>query len=75
MPIVINFWNAAEILGHWNFFQEIWIEPMKYVLEVELILLAFIVVSVAVMFIAEKNAHIIHCFLLCYVLNGTFDTI
>ena len=30
IPVVIIFWTFVEILGRWNLFQEIWIEPMKY---------------------------------------------
>ncbi len=29
IPTVVIFWNVVEILGRWNFFDEIWIEPMK----------------------------------------------
>jgi len=56
IPTVVIFWNAVEILGRWDFFKEIWIEPMNYMLEMGLILLAFIVVSVAAMIVPGKNA-------------------
>ena len=46
IPTVIIFWNAVEILGRWNFFKEIWIEPMNYALEMGLIFIAFVVVIV-----------------------------
>ncbi|MBE9483936.1 MAG: hypothetical protein IMY74_03760 [Bacteroidetes bacterium] len=37
IPTVIIFWNFVEILGRWDFFKEIWIEPGKYWLEMSLI--------------------------------------
>ncbi len=46
IPTVIIFWNAVEILGRWNFYKEIWVEPMNYALEMGLIFTAFIVVTV-----------------------------
>ncbi|MCK4287692.1 MAG: hypothetical protein KAW86_00680 [Bacteroidales bacterium] len=42
IPTVIIFWNVVEILGRWNFFREIWIEPTKYALEMSLILAVFV---------------------------------
>lgn len=30
IPTVIIFWTFVEILGRWDLFREIWIEPMKY---------------------------------------------
>ena len=41
IPTVILFWNCIEILGRWNFFKEIWIEPHEYYLEMGLILFGF----------------------------------
>ncbi len=46
IPTVIIFWNAVEILGRWDFFKEIWVEPLEYALEMGIILIAFIVVTV-----------------------------
>ncbi len=45
IPTVIIFWNAVEILGRWGFFEEIWIKPMDYALEMGIILVAFVVVT------------------------------
>ncbi len=42
IPTVIIFWNFVEILGRWNFFKEIWIEPQKYWLEMILIFVVFL---------------------------------
>jgi len=39
IPTVIIFWNFIEILGRWDVFKEIWIEPGKYWLEMTLVLL------------------------------------
>ena len=41
IPTVIVFWTPVEILGRMNFFQEIWIEPMKYAPQMITILVAF----------------------------------
>ena len=42
IPTVIIFWNVVEILGRWNLYKEIWIEPTNYWLEILLMLLIFI---------------------------------
>lgn len=42
IPTVIIFWNVVEILGRWDFFKEIWVEPTHYGLEMGLMLAAFI---------------------------------
>lgn len=42
IPTVVIFWNSVEILGRWDFFKEIWVEPTQYALEMGLILAAFI---------------------------------
>jgi len=36
-------WTAVEILGRWNIFKEIWIEPLKYTLEMIIFLVVFVV--------------------------------
>jgi hypothetical protein len=36
IPTVVIFWNFVEILGRWGLFQEIWVEPHKYRLEMTL---------------------------------------
>ncbi len=46
IPTVIIFWNSVEILGRWGFFQEIWIKPGQYLLEMILIFVAFIIVTI-----------------------------
>ena len=55
IPTVIIFWNSVEILGRWNFFKEIWIEPMSYWLEISLILAAF--AGVLVLVLASQKSH------------------
>lgn len=37
IPTVIIFWNFVEILGRWEIFREVWVEPTKYTLEVSII--------------------------------------
>ncbi len=55
IPTVIIFWNAVEILGRWNFFKEIWIEPMNYALEMGLIFFAFVIVTLLTLFTPKKQ--------------------
>ncbi len=47
IPTVIIFWTFVEILGRWNVFKEIWIEPGKYWLE--MLIIAFIF-AIAILF-------------------------
>lgn len=42
IPTVIIFWNFIEILGRWDFFKEIWVEPQQYWLEMLIILAVFV---------------------------------
>ena len=58
IPTVIIFWNSVEILARWKFFKEIWIEPQHYILEMILILLAFIGITVFSILIPDKKAKI-----------------
>lgn len=54
IPTVIIFWNFVEILGRWNFFKEIWVEPQEYWLEMTLILDIFLLL-LAVSFFGKKR--------------------
>lgn len=53
IPTVIIFWNFVEILGRWNYFHEIWIEPHKYWLETSMILIVLLALIVIGLF--NKN--------------------
>ena len=55
IPTVIIFWNAVEILGRWKFFNEIWIQPQNFAIEMVLIVLAFILVGALSMFLPDKT--------------------
>ncbi len=55
IPTVIIFWNFIEILGRWNLFTEIWIEPSNYVIEIVLMVIVLVVLTITVLF-GEKNA-------------------
>ncbi len=46
IPTVIIFWNFVEILGRWDFFKEIWVEPQEYWLEMLIIALVFLALLV-----------------------------
>ena len=45
IPTAIVSWNVVEILGRWNMFTEIWINPRKYALEMGLVVLGFVVAA------------------------------
>lgn len=45
IPTVIIFWSSIEILGRWDFFEEIWIRPLEYSFEMSLILGVLVAVS------------------------------
>lgn len=36
VPTVIIFWNFVEVAGRWGLFEEIWVQPLEYWLEVSL---------------------------------------
>ena len=55
IPTAIIAWNSIELLGRWNLFEEIWIHPEKYWLEMSLVFGAFAVVT-AVSMLTPKNA-------------------
>ncbi|MEA3346684.1 MAG: hypothetical protein U9Q21_01175 [Candidatus Auribacterota bacterium] len=42
IPTVIIFWNFVEILGRWDIYKEIWVEPGKYWIEMVSILFVFL---------------------------------
>ena len=46
IPTVIIFWNFVEVLGRWDLFHEIWVEPMKYWVEMLLTLIVFVLLVV-----------------------------
>lgn len=52
IPTVIIFWNFVEILGRWNVFKEIWIEPSKY--WIEMIVTTIIFIGLLLIIIVNK---------------------
>ena len=52
---VIVFWTPVEILGRMNFFNEIWVEPEKYRMQMILILVAFVLVLAYIMLAAKRR--------------------
>jgi hypothetical protein len=55
IPTVIIFWNFVEILGRWNLFKEIWIEPGKYTKEIVIIFLVFLALLLFVLTNRKKR--------------------
>jgi len=49
IPTAIITWNSIELLGRWNLYNEIWIHPEKYWLEMVLVFGALIIVTVVSM--------------------------
>ncbi|PIF06208.1 MAG: hypothetical protein CSA36_02915 [Draconibacterium sp.] len=47
-PVVIIFWSFVEIMGRWGIFKEIWVEPMKYSLEMILFVVVIAILVLAV---------------------------
>ena len=60
IPTVIIFWNFIEILGRWNVFKEIWIEPGKYWIEMLSVLFVFVLLFCISLFERGKSKHMKH---------------
>jgi hypothetical protein len=54
IPTVVIFWNFIEILGRWNVFTEIWIEPSDYWLEIALMGVVLVILTLSVL-LGEKG--------------------
>ncbi len=54
IPVVIIFWNFVEILGRWDIYNEIWVKPLEYKMEITLILFVLILLG-AILFYESKN--------------------
>ena len=52
---VVVFWTFVEVMGRWNAFHEIWVEPMTYQSEMITIFLAFIVLVTFLWYKSIKN--------------------
>ena len=55
IPTVIIFWTFIEILGRWDVFKEIWVEPSKYWLEMLITAIVFIVLLFITAFEKRKS--------------------
>ena len=55
IPTVVIFWNSVEILGRWDFFKEIWVEPTQYALEMGLMLAVFIGVIILTLLTPKRE--------------------
>ncbi|MCD6596886.1 MAG: hypothetical protein J7L04_04320, partial [Bacteroidales bacterium] len=56
IPTVIIFWNFVEILGRWNLFKEIWVEPGKYTKEIVVIFIIFVGLLMFVLIDRKKGS-------------------
>lgn len=52
---VIVFWTFVEVMGRWNLFHEIWVEPMAHKTEMIIILLAFFVLLAFLFYQSAKK--------------------
>ena len=52
---VMVFWTPVEILGRMDVFSEIWVDPLHHILEMSIILAAFIFVLVYLIVMAAKG--------------------
>lgn len=48
IPTVIIFWNFVEVMGRWEFFDEFWVEPMEYWLEMTIIAIIIGILAVVI---------------------------
>lgn len=55
IPTVIIFWNFVEIMGRWDVFKEIWVEPGKYWLEMIIISIVFVLLILITTFEKKKR--------------------
>jgi hypothetical protein len=54
IPTANILWINAEIFSHWGLFTEVWVEPSKYLLEVGLITVAFLVLTLLIVLAPKK---------------------
>lgn len=55
IPTVIIFWTFVEILGRWDVFKEIWIEPEKYWVEMLFIAIVFVLLILITAFNRKRK--------------------
>lgn len=55
IPTVIIFWTFIEILGRWDIFKEIWVEPGEYWIEMLSILFVFVLLFGISLFERKKS--------------------
>ncbi len=49
IPTAIIGWTAVEILGRWHLFEEFWVHPLKYGVQVGVVAVAFLAVLIVTM--------------------------
>lgn len=52
---IVVFWTFVEVMGRWNAFREIWMQPMAYKSEMITLLAAFIVLVAFLWYKSIKN--------------------
>ncbi len=55
IPTVIIFWNFVEILGRWDIYKEIWVEPEKYWFEMIIISIVFVLLILITTFERKRR--------------------
>ncbi len=54
IPVVIIFWNVVEILGRWDIYNEIWVQPLEHKVEI-LSIFIVLVLLMAILFYESKH--------------------
>jgi len=55
IPTVIIFWNFVEVMGRWEFFDEFWVEPLEYWLEISIMTFIIGILTVVIYRDRKKN--------------------
>ena len=55
LATVIVFWTFVEVAARNGFFKEIWVDPMNHVMEMLIILAAFVLIIIATLFFAHRQ--------------------
>ena len=57
IPVVIIFWNVVEILGRWDIYDEIWVKPLEYKLEILSILIVLLFLGAILIYENRNKKH------------------
>ena len=55
LPTVIIFWTFVEVLGRIDIMEEIWVDPLRYKVEIGIMIISFIVILGGVIFTKKRS--------------------